>query len=114
MDKKFLEEVNKILLAEKDILTNKPSLDGSIDGTGDDVDEIQGKILALVQSKLSEREQDRLRKIDMALKRIEEDCFGVCGECSEDIDPKRLMFNPAFITCIACSEKLERLKKQHG
>ncbi|WP_026988610.1 TraR/DksA family transcriptional regulator [Fodinicurvata fenggangensis] len=51
-----------------------------------------------------QRRQNRLRKIDAALKRIEEDEFGYCVACGEEIAPKRLELDPTVPRCIDCAE----------
>lgn len=51
-----------------------------------------------------QRRQNRLRKIDAALKRIEEDEFGYCVACGEEIAPKRLELDPTAPRCIDCAE----------
>ncbi|MEM9426694.1 MAG: TraR/DksA C4-type zinc finger protein [Pseudomonadota bacterium] len=50
------------------------------------------------------RRQERESRITAALRRIEEDEFGYCQECGEDIDAKRLSFDPTVPTCIACAK----------
>ena len=42
-----------------------------------------------------------------ALQRIQNGTFGVCEECGEDIDPKRIALCPSYATCIGCQKKLE-------
>ena len=46
------------------------------------------------------REIQRIRE---ALKRIAEGTYGVCSQCGEDIDPKRLKALPTATRCIACA-----------
>src|ERR1700690_153055 len=99
MKKEFLIKMKNELVKEKNILLSKPQQDYTVDYQGDDTDVIQAKILALIQSRLSSREQDRLRKIDSALAKIADGTFGTCEECGEAIAEKRLAFNPQFITC---------------
>ncbi|MFC4352069.1 TraR/DksA family transcriptional regulator [Fodinicurvata halophila] len=51
-----------------------------------------------------QRRHARLRKIDAALKRIDEDEFGYCVACGEEIAPKRLDLDPTVPRCIDCAE----------
>ena len=51
------------------------------------------------------RREALVQKIDAALKRIENDNFGFCVKCEEEIAPKRLGLDPTTLTCIACAEK---------
>ena len=55
-----------------------------------------------------ERRQQMLRRIDAALRRIDEDDYGVCRVCDEPINPKRLEFDPTVDLCIDCASKAER------
>ncbi len=53
------------------------------------------------------RRQAMLLKIKAALKRIDDDEFGLCRECDETINPKRLAFDPTALCCIKCASKGE-------
>lgn len=46
-----------------------------------------------------------IQKIDYALTRILKDEFGHCIECKEEINSKRLEFDPTTLFCIDCAEK---------
>jgi len=48
-----------------------------------------------------------LQLIEAALKRIEDESFGDCVRCGEEIDPKRLQVDPAALLCIDCAEARE-------
>jgi DnaK suppressor protein len=90
------------------------NMDTFLDIEGDEVDLIQGKILNNVVEKLSAREIAALRRIDIALDKIETGQFGICEECGENISDKRLMAHPEASTCITCAEELERIEKQYA
>jgi len=85
-----------------------------IDMEGDEVDEIQGKQLAEVNSQLILRISSRINSIDSALNRIEENSYGVCVDCDDLIAEKRLIFNPCCTTCISCAEEREIEAMQRG
>ncbi|MBT8141909.1 MAG: TraR/DksA C4-type zinc finger protein, partial [Gammaproteobacteria bacterium] len=42
-----------------------------------------------------------------ALERIDNDEFGYCIECDEDINPKRLEYDPTTLLCIQCASEKE-------
>ncbi len=44
-----------------------------------------------------------IQKIDAALKRIEDDEYGFCIDCGEEIADKRLSVDPAASHCIKCA-----------
>ena len=111
ISKKVLEKIKETLLAQKLELQSK-SYHTEVDVDGDETDEIQGKILANINKQLSSRDQEKIRRIDIALQKINNDTFGICEECDEMIADKRLEVNPYCITCISCAEKLEIMKRR--
>ena len=54
------------------------------------------------------RDSNLLRNVRRALRDIEEDSFGVCLHCEEDISPKRLAAVPWTPFCIQCQEIADR------
>jgi len=44
-----------------------------------------------------------IRRIDAAINRLENDAYGWCVECGEDIAPKRLESDPAAPRCSTCA-----------
>ena len=47
----------------------------------------------------------RLDQLEMAIVRIKEDeDFGICIECDEEIALKRLLFKPEVTRCITCAQ----------
>jgi len=51
-----------------------------------------------------ERNSDRLREVRSALGRIAAGTFGICSNCEENINPKRLTAIPWASFCIVCQE----------
>lgn len=49
------------------------------------------------------RRHDELRRIRIALKRIELGEFGECDECGDEIALKRLEIDPSISLCIRCA-----------
>ena len=64
--------------------------------------------LQQMELELKRRQQRELIALKHALKRIEEDEFGYCQDCGEDIHPDRLEIDPAAILCIRCASARER------
>ena len=79
-------------------------LDQSKVGRLSRMDAMQAQAMAKAASN---RRQAMLLKITAALKRIDEGDFGLCRECEEPINPKRLEFDPTAISCIECASKGE-------
>jgi len=53
------------------------------------------------------RREETLRRIEAALKRIDNDEYGYCARCDEPINPKRLEFDPTATLCIDCASQAE-------
>ena len=53
------------------------------------------------------RRRLQLRRIDAALKRLDEGSYGECLECGDEIHHGRLEFDPAVTLCIDCASLLE-------
>lgn len=47
--------------------------------------------------------RQEIREIREALLRIENDTYGVCSSCGEDIRPERLAVMPTATKCIKCA-----------
>jgi len=60
------------------------------------------------------RESKLIKKIKMALDRIEDNTFGVCEKCGEDISVARLKARPVTTQCIDCKTKEEAAEKALG
>ena len=48
-------------------------------------------------------ENQEIHQIRKALKRISEGTYGICAQCGEEIDPKRLEALPTATRCISCA-----------
>ena len=62
---------------------------------------------ALLNQAMSNAQQDRrtieLSRLKDALQRIEDDEFGYCDDCGEDIPVKRLELDLAATKCVSCA-----------
>lgn len=74
---------------------------------------VQGRLSrmdAMAQQQMAKAGHTRLtielQRVDAALKRFEEDRYGVCCRCKEDIQAERLMADPAAPFCMACVEEI--------
>lgn len=65
------------------------------------IDAMQVQAMALAQAR---RRKSERAAIDAALDRIDQDEFGYCLKCGEDIAPARLEHSPAVTTCITCAQ----------
>jgi DnaK suppressor protein len=111
MSKLNLKDIKQKLLAERDLLIDKlKGNDLSIDDseTPDPVDLAVRNYSKNVMLAVSENESKQLALIDEALLRIEDEEYGPCQNCENDINPKRLAAIPWARYCLSCQELLEQ------
>lgn len=65
------------------------------------------QVQAMAQAS-GQRRAATMRKIDVALIRLDSADYGICRACDEEINAKRLEFDPTAILCIDCAEKAEQ------
>jgi DnaK suppressor protein len=58
--------------------------------------------------KIREREQRLIKKIDEALERMDQDVYGICERCEEEIPYPRLKARPVTTLCINCKTLQEQ------
>ena len=63
---------------------------------------------------IRDRESKLIKKIKMALDRIEDNTFGVCEKCGEDISIARLKARPVTTLCIDCKTREELTERARG
>jgi DnaK suppressor protein len=57
---------------------------------------------------LSDLERKQLLLVDKAIRTIEEETYGTCEECGEEIEEKRLNAVPWATHCLTCQELADR------
>jgi DnaK suppressor protein len=112
LNKKFIQAMKDNLISERDILTSQAFKEIGVDIDGDETDEIQGNMLLNLSAQMIIRNNFKIKKIDEALAKIEEDTYGVCEDCEDEIAERRLLANPYFTTCIFCAEIREKEEKE--
>jgi len=117
MTKKQLNEFKAILTAQKNELLGRAKIRSGSDFTVDKneiMDEIDHASIETAQSveiNLRGREKFLFDKIESALARIENGTFGICEDCQEPIEEKRLKARPVTTLCISCKEAQEQSEK---
>jgi DnaK suppressor protein len=81
-------------------------LDQSSVGRVSRMDAMQGQAMAIA---VNQRRQIELQKIEAALIRINQEEYGYCLECDEEIAEARLKLDPATSLCIDCASKKEAI-----
>jgi DnaK suppressor protein len=120
LKKKDLKRFKEVLLGKKaellrnaqKTLTEDMTLDA--DDLPDEMDLASSEYLQSFTFRLRGREKTFLKKIDHALRKIDDGNFGVCEECEEPISLKRLEARPETTLCIRCKEDQERIEKAYG
>lgn len=79
-------------------------LDQSKVGRLSRMDAMQAQAMAKASA---QRREAILKRITTALKRIGDGDFGLCLNCDEPINPKRLEFDPTVSLCIDCANVAE-------
>jgi DnaK suppressor protein len=80
----------------------------------DEMDLASSEYLQSFDFRLRGREKKHLEKLDLALRKIGDGTFGICTECEEPINKKRLEARPETQLCIRCKEDQERDEKAYG
>ena len=75
----------------------------------DEVDQANADIEQSMRMQLKNRETFTLKKINEAIKRIEDGTYGECESCGEQIEVRRLQARPTTTLCIACKEEEEKV-----
>lgn len=64
------------------------------------MDAMQGQAMALATER---RRHEEARRVEGAIKRIDQGEYGYCIACGEEIAAKRLAVDPTIATCIRCA-----------
>lgn len=114
MKKAKLEEYKKKLLNLKTqilsggLLRSNSDLHISSEDLAEEGDLANNVIHQQVSFNMRNRELNKLRQIEEALDRIEQNCYGECDDCGEEISEKRLNTQPWATLCITHAEERER------
>ncbi len=71
-------------------------------------DEIQRAADRALVIETLDRASTRLREVRVALARLADGSYGFCGQCGEEINPKRLAAVPWTPLCPDCQEQADR------
>jgi DnaK suppressor protein len=114
--KKFRELLetkrNGVLEKARKTLADSMVLDPS--DLPDEMDLASSEYLQSFEFRLRGREKVHLTKLNLALKKLDDGTFGICTECEEPINKKRLEARPETQLCIRCKEDQEQAEKAFG
>jgi DnaK suppressor protein len=100
----LMQEVDRTVLHMKDEAANFP----------DPNDRATQESEFSLELRTRDRERKLIRKIEEAIKRIEDGSYGYCVETGEEIGIKRLEARPVATLCVEAQERRERREKQYG
>jgi len=100
----LMEEVDRTVTHMKDEAANFP----------DPNDRATQEEEFSLELRTRDRERKLIRKIDEALKRVEDGSYGYCLETGEEIGVKRLEARPVATLTIEAQERRERRERQYG
>ena len=114
MDKKKLKVYQDRLVTERNSLlgvvgrTEDYGREADIEATQDPADKASNSYTKELLFSQSTNDRLILTQIEEALQRIEDDEYGVCTNCGNEIVPKRLEALPWVRYCINCQELAEK------
>ena len=84
---------------DKDFNSKRPQY-----GNGDDefVQETSDHLANITMEHILE---DKLKQIEEALEKIENNTYGICEKCNKQIELKKLKINPSTDYCIKCTKE---------
>jgi len=100
----LMQEVDRTMLHMKDEAANFP----------DPNDRATQEEEFSLELRTRDRERKLIRKIDEAIKRVEDGSYGYCLETGEEIGVKRLEARPVATLTIEAQERRERRERQYG
>ena len=80
----------------------------AIETSADALDQIQHAVERELALGTLARESSGLRETRAALRRVDDGSFGICMDCEEEINLKRLAAVPWAARCIACQDRADR------
>lgn len=99
-----LQEIHKAMRSGSENAGGEP--------TGDIYDQASSERDRELGLLLTDRERDKLRKIDEALLKINDGEYGICEECEEEIPLGRLKVMPFARYCVKCQSDIEKIQAQ--
>lgn len=107
--RKKLEDMRNELLSEA-----HKTISEMTDGGGnfpDPTDRASAESDRNFELRIRDRERKLLSKITQAAERIDDESYGICDACGEDIGEARLEARPVTTMCIECKTKQEDSEK---
>lgn len=108
----------KLELIRQELLERKRELDALLaqrthettdqEAAGKDAgDQALSSTLEILNKSLQDNEYDEYNRIVQALSKIDDGTYGICIDCNEPIQEKRLKYYPNAARCLVCQEMYE-------
>ncbi len=78
---------------------------------GDEADIANSEGIVLTMERLQSRDLRLLKKLDEALRWMDDEEFGYCESCGEEIGFKRLLARPGARQCVECKQNEEQRER---
>ena len=113
MEQRNLRHFKSILTGELDRLLSqaqvgKQELSAGSHKEIESLDRIMAQVQQTLNLRIRSRESRLIKKVNLALERIEHGTYGECEECGEPISLKRLEVRPVTTKSMHCKEMEER------
>lgn len=114
LNRKQMDQYKELLLEKKEQLVRdveavrSRSVEPSEEEDKDYIDYAVSSYTKEFLYSLSDMERRELLAVERAIEAIEEETYGTCEECGEDIEAKRLNAVPWAVYCLACQELADR------
>lgn len=117
LKKKQLNALRDKILAEKERVLNTFNAENEDlilheEDRSDEVDQANADYERAQMLRFRNRDLFYVKKLSQALEKIDDEDFGSCQDCGEDIKFERLMARPTAELCISCKDEAER--EEHG
>jgi DnaK suppressor protein len=104
------QEVRKILeVKRKELMAGSSDRDEIlIENAAEEFDRLQQQLNREVAIRNLDRESKLLKDVQAAINRMDDESFGICLRCDEEIPEKRLKALPWAAYCVSCQETVDR------
>lgn len=105
MRQEILKEIDEGIKTQRDV---------SGRDVGDFYDDVDIEKDRQMYHMLGERERAKIKAIDQALEKIDDNIYGRCEECDEKIKKERLKILPFAKYCVNCQAEIEKKQRRLG
>lgn len=104
-----LPKFKDILITRRQEIMNHSSrsIAAEAESFPDELDQVSADAERDMVIRIERHKRENLLLINDALHRLQDGNFGVCHECEDQIELRRLVHNPLAVNCFSCQEDLE-------